>query len=62
MRWLAEGQPSLRSQSPKPALLRSSLAATVMRKDRGIGTSLEVQWLRIFSQCRGHGFDSWMGN
>ena len=25
------------------------------------GTSLEVQWLRIACQCRGHGFEPWSG-
>ena len=26
------------------------------------GTSLLVQWLRLYSQCRGPGFDPWTGN
>ena len=25
------------------------------------GTSLVVQWLRLYAQCRGHGFNSWLG-
>ena len=31
-------------------------------KNVKLGTSLAVQWLTPHSQCRGHGFDPWLGN
>ena len=32
------------------------------RKKKKWGTSLVVQWLRLYSQCRGPRFDPWSGN